>query len=467
MGAAASFRVDEEFDSLALFKAYCQYLNGPIIDVVASVHAAAIRIQTRARIRAARARVRAARARRAELAQREDEIRATCCDFDLPSPARAPRFFTGCSRARGSCSDDRRTAIDVLVETRAAPGRSEALAGLKSTPKRDMSEIMCFVKPPRAMSILATVVCLLVGGDRLSASQFEKKLAKLQKLEDKKKLGWQEFRRLSDPYWALFKRFDAINLSVLPFRCVRCAAQHLFKSNNRWASFRNDLIKCWGPGPPLYDCVASVLRAAALHQLSREWAAYFRSSMINRHDELTAAAARLRPRPGDIVQAALLLPKPVLFHVLSYMPDPVYPLELAWSSWKPLIKARFQVGDKVEARCRGGRRWYPGRIVKVHRDGTYDFHYDYHEEEECGVEGRLVRETTVRDSSPRAPTMAQATPSCAACGGAFWLPHHISCPVGFAAAQYDTGTDSSCDDVAIPEAYMVRYPELVNLNDIS
>merc|ERR1711939_16843 len=159
-----------------------------------------------------------------------------------------------------------------LVETRAAPGRSEALAGLKSTPKRDMSEIMCFVKPPRAMSILATVVCLLVGGDRLSASQFEKKLAKLQKLEDKKKLGWQEFRRLSDPYWALFKRFDAINLSVLPFRCVRCAAQHLFKSNNRWASFRNDLIKCWGPGPPLYDCVASVLRAAALHQLSRDWA---------------------------------------------------------------------------------------------------------------------------------------------------------------------------------------------------
>ena len=83
------------------------------------------------------------------------------------------------SPSGGSCSDDRRTAIDVLVETRAAPGRSEALAGLKSTPKRDMSEIMCFVKPPRAMSILATVVCLLVGGDRLSASQFEKKLAKL------------------------------------------------------------------------------------------------------------------------------------------------------------------------------------------------------------------------------------------------------------------------------------------------
>ena len=177
MGAAASFPVDEEFDSLALFKAYCQYLNGPIIDVVAPVHAAATRIQTRARIRAARARVRAARARRAELAQREDEIRATCCDFDLPSPARAPRFFTGCSRARGSCSDDRRTAIDVLVETRAAPGRSEALAGLKSIPKRDMSEIGGFKTLPRAMSILldlATVVCLVVGCDGLSASQLEK-----------------------------------------------------------------------------------------------------------------------------------------------------------------------------------------------------------------------------------------------------------------------------------------------------
>ena len=147
------------------------------------------------------------------------------------------------------------------------------------------------------------------------------------------------------------------------------------------------------------------------------------------------------------VQAALLLPKPVLFHVLSYMPDPVYPPELAWSSWKPL---RFRVGDKVEARCRGGRRWHPGRIAKVHHDGTYDLHYD-DEEEECGVEGRLVREITVRDSSPRAPTMARATPSCAACGGAFWLPHRISCPLGFPAAQYDTDTDSSRDDVAIPE----------------
>ena len=122
MGAAASFRVDEEFDSLALFKAYCQYLNGPIIDVVAPVHAAA-HASKRARASVC-ARARAPRARAVRSSRREDEIRATCCEFELVAHARAG--LRG-GRARGFLLDDRRTAIDVLVETRAAPGRSKRL----------------------------------------------------------------------------------------------------------------------------------------------------------------------------------------------------------------------------------------------------------------------------------------------------------------------------------------------------
>lgn len=36
----------------------------------------------------------------------------------------------------------------------------------------------------------------------------------------------------------------------------------------------------------------------------------------------------------------------------------------------------FREGDKVEARYKRGRTWYPGVILKVGRDGTYDIRYD-------------------------------------------------------------------------------------------
>src|SRR3546814_1652098 len=35
-----------------------------------------------------------------------------------------------------------------------------------------------------------------------------------------------------------------------------------------------------------------------------------------------------------------------------------------------------EVGDKVEARFRGGARWYGARVTAKNRDGTYDLHYD-------------------------------------------------------------------------------------------
>ncbi|CAM9744900.1 unnamed protein product, partial [Scytosiphon promiscuus] len=47
-------------------------------------------------------------------------------------------------------------------------------------------------------------------------------------------------------------------------------------------------------------------------------------------------------------------------------------------------------GDSVEANYRGRGRYYPGRISRVHRDGTYDIAYDDGEKER-GITADLVR----------------------------------------------------------------------------
>ena len=47
-------------------------------------------------------------------------------------------------------------------------------------------------------------------------------------------------------------------------------------------------------------------------------------------------------------------------------------------------------GTKVEARYKGGRRLYPGRITRVHRDGTCDIDYDDGEKERM-VEPSLIK----------------------------------------------------------------------------
>ncbi|KAJ8558880.1 hypothetical protein ON010_g8569 [Phytophthora cinnamomi] len=36
----------------------------------------------------------------------------------------------------------------------------------------------------------------------------------------------------------------------------------------------------------------------------------------------------------------------------------------------------LEVGDTVKARCNGGSRWFPGKIIRVNRDGTYDVEYE-------------------------------------------------------------------------------------------
>eukprot|EP00968_Pinguiococcus_pyrenoidosus_P006899 scaffold456_cov252-Pinguiococcus_pyrenoidosus.AAC.1 len=50
----------------------------------------------------------------------------------------------------------------------------------------------------------------------------------------------------------------------------------------------------------------------------------------------------------------------------------------------------YEEGDKVEARYRGGSKWFPGKITRANRDGTYDIRYDDGDAEK-GVEARMVR----------------------------------------------------------------------------
>ena len=47
-------------------------------------------------------------------------------------------------------------------------------------------------------------------------------------------------------------------------------------------------------------------------------------------------------------------------------------------------------GDKIEARYRGGQRYFPGKIGFVNRDGTFDIDYD-DGEKEGGVPADYVR----------------------------------------------------------------------------
>merc|ERR1719440_2393164 len=64
----------------------------------------------------------------------------------------------------------------------------------------------------------------------------------------------------------------------------------------------------------------------------------------------------------------------------------------------------FRVGDKVEARFKGGARWHPGRITEKNRDGTYDVRYEDGDEERR-VESRLIRKLGGISSPTKRTTM--------------------------------------------------------------
>ncbi|CAM9561777.1 unnamed protein product, partial [Choristocarpus tenellus] len=62
--------------------------------------------------------------------------------------------------------------------------------------------------------------------------------------------------------------------------------------------------------------------------------------------------------------------------------------------------ALLQEGMKVEARYKGRRHFYPGKVARVHHDGTCDIDYDDGEKEHM-VEPELVKVVSSRSRSPR------------------------------------------------------------------
>ena len=61
-------------------------------------------------------------------------------------------------------------------------------------------------------------------------------------------------------------------------------------------------------------------------------------------------------------------------------------------------KSAFKLGDKVEAKFKGGVKWFSGRISSVNRDGTYDVRYDDGDEEQ-NVPPLKVREIGAKSPS--------------------------------------------------------------------
>ncbi len=59
----------------------------------------------------------------------------------------------------------------------------------------------------------------------------------------------------------------------------------------------------------------------------------------------------------------------------------------------------FEEGEKVEARYEGRSRYYPGKITRVHRDGSYDIDYDDGESERM-VEPSLIKGLDRKGVSP-------------------------------------------------------------------
>lgn len=71
--------------------------------------------------------------------------------------------------------------------------------------------------------------------------------------------------------------------------------------------------------------------------------------------------------------------------------------------------ATLAVGDKVEGRFRGGRRWFPGVIGRVNLDGTYNVDYDDGDKER-GVKPEMVRRVGGGDRGDRGQSSRSPSP---------------------------------------------------------
>merc|ERR1712070_354849 len=72
--------------------------------------------------------------------------------------------------------------------------------------------------------------------------------------------------------------------------------------------------------------------------------------------------------------------------------DLIRALEEPESMGRTSRRSVFREGQKVEERYKGKSRYYPGRIGRVKRDGTYDMDYD-DGEKEMGVSEALIKES--------------------------------------------------------------------------
>ena len=72
------------------------------------------------------------------------------------------------------------------------------------------------------------------------------------------------------------------------------------------------------------------------------------------------------------------------------MVEPSFIKPIGDSNSKRASSDRFEEGTKVEARYKGRSRYFPGKITRVHRDGSYDIDYDDGESERM-VEPSMIK----------------------------------------------------------------------------
>ena len=86
--------------------------------------------------------------------------------------------------------------------------------------------------------------------------------------------------------------------------------------------------------------------------------------------------------------------------------------------------AKLEEGDKVEANYRGRGKWYPGKITKDRRDGTYDISYDDGESEARVPEDmiRSLPEINGLHGQKKSPDLINTSPA-SSLAAANRLPH--------------------------------------------
>merc|ERR1711871_579593 len=56
------------------------------------------------------------------------------------------------------------------------------------------------------------------------------------------------------------------------------------------------------------------------------------------------------------------------------------------------VDDKLREGDKVESRCKGSRKYYPGKIFMDNRDGTYDVKFDDGDRDRKVPEGSIKKQ---------------------------------------------------------------------------